>query len=148
MEEVIIRPMTIKDLSDVMVVEYQSFSSPWSKQDLLIDLTKNHFSHYIVMEKNQRVIGYCGAWIVLDSAQITNIAILPEERGHKYGERLFQYMLNDVKERGATELTLEVRVSNTVAQNMYKKFGMVPVGVRENYYKDNGEDALLMWVKL
>lgn len=99
MEEVIIRPMTIKDLSDVMVVEYQSFSSPWSKQDLLIDLTKNHFSHYIVMEKNQRVIGYCGAWIVLDSAQITNIAILPEERGHKYGERLFQYMLNDVKEK-------------------------------------------------
>ncbi|MGM8216730.1 ribosomal protein S18-alanine N-acetyltransferase [Bacillaceae bacterium W0354] len=148
MGEVIIRDMTIDDLPEVMVVEYQSFSSPWTKRDFIFDLLKNQFSHYIVLEKDGQVVGYCGVWVVLEAAQITNIAILPEQRGHKYGEQLFRRMLQVAEKKGATELSLEVRESNIVAQNMYKKFGMKVVGKRERYYKDDGEDALVMWVRI
>src|SRR5690606_25175886 len=107
-----------------------------------------HFAEYFVIEDNEQIFGYCGLWVIVDQAQITNIAILPKYRGKKYGELLFTYVLAKAKEKGAKELTLEVRVSNIVAQKLYKKYGLVPVGVRKNYYVDNQEDALLMWVKL
>ncbi|SRR5690625_576899 len=148
MSEIKIRAMGIEDLSDVMVVELTSFTSPWNKRDILFDLLKNNFAHYLVLEKDGKVIGYCGVWVVLETAQITNIAILPEERGQKYGEKLFEAVIQLSKEKGATELSLEVRKSNKVAQNMYKKFGLEEVGIREQYYKDDGEDAIVMWVKL
>ncbi|WP_188207153.1 ribosomal protein S18-alanine N-acetyltransferase [Alkalibacillus aidingensis] len=147
MSEIKVRPMVIGDIEDVMVVELTSFKSPWQKQDFIFDLLKNKFSYYLVLENNQKVVGYCGVWIVVDSAQITNIAIHPDERGHKYGEYLFKETLKLAKFEGAQELTLEVRESNQVAQKMYQKFGLEVVGRREKYYKDQ-EDALVMWVKL
>ncbi|PKR76534.1 ribosomal-protein-alanine N-acetyltransferase [Halalkalibacillus sediminis] len=140
--------MTVEDLDEIFEIETASFRSPWKKKDFFFDLTENLFSHYLVLEKEGRLIGYCGVWIVLESAQITNIAILPEERGHNYGEFLFDKVLELSKREGATELTLEVRESNLVAQNLYEKLGLKIVGRREKYYKNDGEDALVMWVKL
>ncbi len=147
-QETKVREMLIEDLPSVIVIENESFKTPWKKRDFLHDLLKNTFSHYLVIEKDKEVVGYCGIWIVLESAQITNIAISPKERGHQLGKKLFNEVLNHAREQGATELTLEVRESNVIAQNLYKHFGMKIVGKREGYYQDNGEDALVMWVKL
>ncbi|MDV2583499.1 ribosomal protein S18-alanine N-acetyltransferase [Alkalibacillus haloalkaliphilus] len=147
MNKTIIRKMELTDLDDVMNVELASFQSPWKREDFEFDLVKNRFSHYLVLEKDERVIAYCGVWIVMESAQITNIAVLPEERGHKYGEKLFVQVMKMTKRFDVDELTLEVRESNKVAQKMYEKFGLEIVGRRENYYPDQ-EDAYVMWVKL
>ena len=147
-KEAIVRRMTIEDLDQVMDVEYASFRSPWRKADILHDLINNPFSDYLVIEKGDRVIGYCGAWTVVEAAQITNIAIHPEERGQGYSVKLFQRMIKYLKLKEATELTLEVRKSNHVAQQLYERFGMKTVGVRKNYYQDDGEDAIVMWVEL
>lgn len=141
-----IRKMTTADLDIVHQVDIASFHAPWKKETYQAELTDNSHAHYFVIEADGVVIGYAGLWLVVDDAQITNIAILPKYRGYKIGEKLFGYVVQYAIEQGARRLSLEVRKSNEVAQNMYEKFGLVPGGIRKNYYPDNGEDAIVMWV--
>ncbi|WP_053217397.1 ribosomal protein S18-alanine N-acetyltransferase [Virgibacillus senegalensis] len=148
MTDTIIRQMRIEDINQVMQVEAASFGTPWTQDIFVNELIENPYAVYFVIEKAGTVIGYCGLWVIIDEAQITNIAILPQYRGKKYGQALFHYVINQAIALGAKQLSLEVRVSNIPAQNMYKKFGLVPGGIRKNYYTDNFEDALVMWVKL
>lgn len=144
----IIRPMTVDDVEAVMEVERASFPVAWDEDTFKKEAGENPYAYYYVIEKDGKVIGYCGLWLIIDEAHITNIAIHPEERGQKYGEQLFRHTCEQAIEFGAIQLSLEVRVSNTAAQHMYRKFGLVPGGIRKNYYTDNGEDALVMWVGL
>ncbi|QAS52434.1 ribosomal protein S18-alanine N-acetyltransferase [Halobacillus litoralis] len=144
----LIRRMTQEDVGAVMVVERASFAVPWTVETFRKEVDDNPYAFYYVIEKDGEIIGYCGLWLIIDEANITNIAIHPEHRGHKYGERLFQHTCKEAIEHGAIQLSLEVRVSNTAAQHMYRKFGLVPGGIRKRYYSDNGEDALVMWVGL
>nr|WP_163970898.1 ribosomal protein S18-alanine N-acetyltransferase [Oceanobacillus halotolerans] len=148
MAETIIRKMEIADIEQVMKVEEASFDSPWTKEMFYQELSENNHAHYLVLQMDKEVIGYVGLWIVLDDAQVTNIAIMPDYRGKGLGKMLFQYTLHYVINLGVKRLSLEVRVSNIVAQRMYRRFGLVPGGIRKNYYKDNQEDALVMWVNL
>ncbi|WP_164670262.1 ribosomal protein S18-alanine N-acetyltransferase [Virgibacillus doumboii] len=148
MGELVIREMDFSDLDGVMQVEQASFTSPWPREIITQELMHNQHAHYYVMELDGNIVGYSGVWLVLDDAQITNIAVMPSFRGHKLGEKLFLYTIEQVMKLGAKRLSLEVRVSNVVAQRMYRKFGLVPGGVRKNYYTDNQEDAIVMWVNL
>ncbi|SFB38084.1 ribosomal-protein-alanine N-acetyltransferase [Lentibacillus halodurans] len=148
MAELSIRKMGLSDIDAVMEVEKKSFMTPWPKDILLQELSHNQYAHYYVMLIDQQLIGYAGMWHVIDDAQITNIAINPDFRGRKWGETLFLYVLQQAVQMGTKRLSLEVRVSNIVAQRMYRKFGLVPGGVRKNYYADNQEDAIVMWVNL
>lgn len=144
----IIRKMLETDLEQVMNVEQHSFPTPWPEEIFRQEITQNQHAHYFVVELNEEIIGYAGTWIVADDAQITNIAILPTFRGRKVGQQLFAHVLQYAMQMGVSRLSLEVRVSNVVAQKMYRKFGLVPGGIRKNYYTDNLEDALVMWVNL
>lgn len=148
MVNLVIRKMNMEDLNAVHFVERSSFTQPWPKEIFYEEMVRNKHAHYHVVELDNEIIGYAGLWIVADDAQITNIAINPAYRGNKYGEKLFYYVLQYAITIGAKQLSLEVRVSNTVAQRMYRKFGLVPGGIRKNYYTDNQEDAIVMWVKL
>ncbi|GAC1431659.1 MAG: ribosomal protein S18-alanine N-acetyltransferase [Chloroflexota bacterium] len=91
--------------------------------------------------------GYAGLWLVMDEAHITTIAVRPEFRGRGFGELLLASMVEVALEIGGRWLTLEVRVSNEVAQNLYRKYGFRAAGVRHKYYSDNGEDAVIMWTE-
>lgn len=148
MSEPIIRFMNVEDIARVLVVEHDAFAVPWTENAFYNELTTNQFAKYVVMELDEKIIGYCGVWIVVDEAHITNIAIHSKYRGKGYGEMLFQSVIELSKMFGAQTMTLEVRVSNIPAQNLYKKLGFLPGGIRKNYYSDNGEDALVMWVNL
>ncbi|MRG87343.1 ribosomal protein S18-alanine N-acetyltransferase [Salinibacillus xinjiangensis] len=148
MNNLFIRPMREADLSQVMEIERVTFTTPWDLDAFETELHKNEFAHYYIIGQDERIFGYCGLWVVYEAAQITNIAILPEYRGNNYGDRLFAHVVKESTELNAKELSLEVRISNIVAQKLYRKYGMVPVGVRKNYYVDNQEDAIVMWVKL
>lgn len=143
-----IRRMTKDDVEAVTEVEKASFAVPWSGETFKKEMEDNPYAYYYVVEKADEIIGYCGLWLIIDEAHVTNIAIHPDHRGNKYGERLFRHTCNEAIKHGAIQLSLEVRVSNTAAQHMYRKFGMVPGGIRKRYYTDNGEDALVMWVGL
>jgi [ribosomal protein S18]-alanine N-acetyltransferase len=87
-------------------------------------------------------------WVIMDDAQITNIAVHPNFRGKRIGEALLRFAMQLSREMKAQRLSLEVRVSNHIAQSLYKKVGFEPGGIRKNYYTDNQEDALVMWVNL
>lgn len=142
------RLMKLSDIDDILVIERSSFATPWSRQAFFNELTSNQHAHYLVLEYNQKIVGYCGIWVVFDEAHITNIAVLPGYRGKKLGEALLQQVINFTKAMEAKTISLEVRVSNNIAQNLYKKYGFQNGGIRKNYYVDNQEDALVMWVKL
>lgn len=93
----------------------------------------------------RNIAGYAGLWLMTDEAHITTIAVDPDYQGHGIGELLLIGLIDRAKQIGARWLTLEVRVSNHVAQALYRKYTFKEMGVRRKYYSDNGEDALVMW---
>lgn len=149
MEEIYkIRYMVQEDIDDVLIVENNSFATPWSRTAFVNEIVNNKFAHYLVLEHKDEIIGYCGLWVIVDEAHITNIAIHPNFRGLKLGEQLLIHAIEVARTLGAIKMTLEVRVSNHIAQSLYGKLGFEPGGIRKNYYTDNQEDALVMWVGL
>lgn len=142
------RAMVEKDIDQIVKIENESFTTPWSRESFENELKKNQFALYTVLEDEDEVFGYCGVWIIVDEAHITNIALLPKYRGKKLGEALLRKVMESAREKGAKTMTLEVRVTNDIAQSLYRKLGFQNGGIRKNYYTDNQEDALVMWVNL
>jgi ribosomal-protein-alanine N-acetyltransferase len=93
------------------------------------------------------IIGYGGLWLTVEDAHVTTIAVDPQYRGLGVGELLLNGLIDAAYELRAKMLTLEVRISNSVAQRLYVKYGFQPAGTRPRYYTDNGEDALIMWTE-
>lgn len=142
------RTMTLDDIPDIMVIEHESFTLPWSEEAFRNEMTSNHFARYLVMEYDGIPIGYAGMWTILDEAHITNIAVRQAYRGRSLGEKLLREMMVWADELGMSRMTLEVRISNHVAQSLYEKMGFQSVGIRKGYYSDNQEDAMIMWCEL
>ncbi|WP_433746645.1 ribosomal protein S18-alanine N-acetyltransferase [Falsibacillus pallidus] len=147
-DRILYRFMAVDDLEDVLKVEHESFTIPWSREAFYNEIENNQFAFYLVAELEGRIAGYCGVWLVLDEAHITNVAVLPDFRGKGIGLTLMEKMLKLAQEHGAKTATLEVRVSNLPAQSMYRKLGFQEGGIRKRYYTDNQEDALIMWVTI
>ena len=141
--DIVIEEMTSSDIDGIYEVEVSSFSKPWSKRSFEKELT-NSVATYLVAKIDNRLIGYIGVWQVLDEGHITNVAVHKDYRGKKIGNKLVRDMVMLCEEKGITAMTLEVRVSNVVAQNLYKKYGFKSVGIRKGYYEDK-EDAMIMW---
>ncbi len=95
--------------------------------------------------ESPHIAGFAGMWIIFDEAHITTIGVDPAYRGRGFGELLLLALFDEAIRRGANWLTLEVRVSNEVAQALYRKYGFEIHGTRRRYYSDNGEDAYIMW---
>lgn len=148
MDQVTFRRMTLKDLDQIMALEKVSFTAPWSRNAFTGELTDNHFARYLVMQLGDEIIGYGGMWIIIDEAHVTNVAVSPLYRGRKLGERLLRFMMAVASTEGARKMTLEVRVSNFSAKNLYHKLGFVEAGLRKGYYTDNREDAIIMWADI
>ena len=144
---IIIRPMIIDDVDEVYIVEEDCFVDPWSKDSIRKEL-KNNLARYLVAQLDNKIVGYVGVWFVVDEGHITNVAVHSDYRGKKIGDRLVKEMVELCKENKLVAMTLEVRTSNTVAQNLYRKYGFKMGGIRKEYYSDNKEDAIIMWNQL
>ena len=144
MSEPVIRRMRREDLDAIAAIEAATFARPWSRDSFRRELEENRVARYLVAELDGRVIGYAGAWIVMDESHITNIAVEEGFRGQGIGKRLTAALLQYLSNLGASYATLEVRVSNERAIRMYQSLGFVSAGKRKRYYDDNGEDAWLM----
>ena len=143
MSETVIRRMTLADVDGVHAIEEATFPRPWTREDFVKEMTQNACARYLVAEQAGEIVGFAGAWIVLDEAHITNIAVTRTQRGQGIGKALTQGLLQYAANLGVVYATLEVRRSNTVAQGLYKGLGFVYVGLRKRYYEDNGEDAFI-----
>ena len=115
------------------------------RRGLLASMLPGLFRSQPETDSPYRVVGYGGVWVTLDEGHITTIASAPDVRGRGVGELLLNGLIDAARDLGANVLTLEVRVSNVVAQNLYLKYGFEAKGTRRHYYTDNNEDALIMW---
>lgn len=142
---IIVRKMQKKDIERVYEIERVCFRSPWSKASLQGEL-KNNLAHYLVLENEDGIImAYGGMWILFDEAHITNIAVFPDYRGRGLSKLLMLHLMKEASAHDATQMTLEVREHNMVAQHLYLSLDFAEQGRRKRYYTDSGEDALLMW---
>ncbi|ULO06635.1 ribosomal protein S18-alanine N-acetyltransferase [Paenibacillus sp. 19GGS1-52] len=146
--EPIFRLMKVEDIPEILVIEREAFTMPWTEEAFRNELTHNHFAKYMVMELSNHIIGYAGMWAIVDEAHVTNIALLEAYRGRKWGDRLLDELMKTAAFLGMISITLEVRASNEIAQNLYRKKGFRSAGTRKGYYSDNREDALIMWADL
>lgn len=137
--------MDVSNIDDVIVIENLSFKTPWTYDAFLAELTENKCARYKVLMIGNKVVAYGGMWILLDEAHITNIAVHPEYRGIGLGNAILEQLIIEAKQNNISAMTLEVRMSNTTAINLYKKYGFIEEAVRKKYYQDTGEDAIIMW---
>lgn len=139
-----IRKAKISDLDAIKEIEDESFINPFTKEDLLYEISQNPVSNFLVLEKDGLVVGFIDYWVTFDSATIDQIAVKKSDRNQGFAKILLEKSINDLKELGEVSfLTLEVRTSNEPAINLYKSFGFQKVTIKEKYY-DDGEDAIYM----
>ncbi len=143
--EVHIVPMRRRHLRAVVRIEGQVYPRPWSHSLFASEIALRSSRAYFVARVGRDVVGYAGVMMSLTDGHVTTIAVDPAWHRHGIGMRLLLALAREGIERGATALTLEVRLSNRGAQELYKRFGFTAVGVRKGYYQDTGEDALVMW---
>ncbi len=141
-----IQPMRRRHVKRVQPIERAVHVKPWSPGVFQseIDLVAKGERYYVVLVGEGELLGYAGLMFVSDEAHITNIAIDPAFQRRGLARLLLVHLATEAIERGCQALTLEVRVSNTAAQGLYREFGFAPAGVRQRYY-ENTEDALVMW---
>jgi ribosomal-protein-alanine N-acetyltransferase len=138
--------MEMADLDDVMEIERASFSLPWSRWMFERELMGKTHSRFLVARVKDEIAGYIGFWMVLEEIHIVTIAVRSDCRRRGIGSILMLEALNAAVRLGAQRATLEVRVTNLPAQELYKKLGFIKVAIRKRFYSDTGEDAYVMWL--
>jgi ribosomal-protein-alanine N-acetyltransferase len=168
-----LRHMDLDDVEQVVAIDRQSFSAPWSARSYAYEVSESSYSYMLVLaqtveapvegwrrwlhvlsgddelkQTEQRILGYGGLWNIMDEAHISTIATHPDERGKGYGELLLAAMIKRSITLQAGYIVLEVRVSNERAQNLYHKYEFEVVAVKKNYYRDDREDAYDMRLEM
>lgn len=143
--DVTIGPMRRRHLRSVLRIEQQVYPRPWSMGLFMGELGIKGSRVYVVARVGASVVGYGGLMLVADDGHVTTLAVDPTWHRHKLGTRLLHTLATAAIERGAKNLTLEVRASNRGAQDLYRAFGFVPAGIRKGYYAETKEDAIVMW---
>ncbi|MGH9067005.1 MAG: ribosomal protein S18-alanine N-acetyltransferase [Acidimicrobiales bacterium] len=137
-------PMRRRHLRSVLRIEAQVYARPWSLGLFVSELALRSARAYHVAKVGGTVVGYAGLMLTGEEAHVTTIAVDPAWHRRQVATRLLLQMAHLARDREASLLTLEVRVSNDGAQALYRRFGFKPVGVRRNYYTETNEDALIM----
>ena len=159
----VVGPMTLADVDQVMQIERVSFSAPWSARAYRYEITENSHSTMRVVRPKPRwhsplglalqrlvgnvpgpVLGYAGAWHLVDELHVSTIAVHPDWRRRGLGELLLLSLVDRGLELGVRRATLEVRASNLAAQALYRKYGFETLSMQKAYYSDNNEDAYIM----
>jgi [ribosomal protein S18]-alanine N-acetyltransferase len=140
-------PLRRRHLKSVLRIEGQVYPRPWSFSLYMSELAMRGSRHYVAARVGGRVVGYAGVMFSLDEAHVTTIAVDPAWHRHRIATRLLINLTRAALSHGARHMTLEVRMSNTPAQAMYRRFGYETEGVRKHYYAESKEDALIMWAR-
>jgi len=147
MNEGTIREMREDDIRQIMNIENESFSTPWTEAAFLAEIYKL-YSLSRVLIIGDRLVGYLCMNIILDEGHILNLAVHPDFRRRGLATRLINEALAELKKKGCRFIYLEVRGSNTAAKQFYVQFGFRDAGLRKKYYTSPVEDAVLMMRQL
>lgn len=137
-------PLAESHLPEILLIEKQTNSAPWSEVSFRNELD-HPYGVFRVALASGKVVGYGGVWLVIDEIHITTIAVDPAQQRQGIGRRLMEVLLEEGEKRGGTCSTLEVRAGNAAAIGLYEGLGFVRAALRKRYYPDNKEDAVVMW---
>lgn len=167
-----LRYMQYADIPQVVTIDREAFETPWSARSYAYEVGESSYSHMVVLERSdprpvngwrklvrsfngggasdtqREVISYGGLWRIMEEAHISTIATRSDQRGQGFGEVVLVGMMQRAISLGAEYIVLEVRVSNRVAQNLYKKYEFYIADTKPRYYRDNNEDAYDMRLSL
>lgn len=138
-----IREMQFDDLEQVMEIENENFSRPWTETGFFTFLIRQD-TLFLVAEKEDEIVGYCGVVMVQEEGDITNVSVKKEEQNQGIGKLLISKLIEETSAMDIEKLFLEVRESNERAIHVYETAGFVQNGCRKNYYEDPVENAVLM----
>lgn len=143
MPELVFRRIESRDLDHIVAIEQEAFPEPWTRGMFCQEISSAMSRFYVAM-LGETLVGYVGYWQVVDEAHITSVTVRKDYRGRGFGRALTDHIIRVAAKEGLTRATLEVRVTNLVAQNLYKSLGFRKTGIRKGYYKKTNEDAIIM----
>lgn len=138
-------PMRRRHLRGVVDHERAVYAKPWTIGLFLSELARPETRSYIIARAGAVLVGHAGVLFIADEGHLTTVVVAPDWQRHHVATRMLLYQFDHAIARGIDALTLEVRVHNTGARELYRRFGFVPAGIRKGYYAETGEDALIMW---
>jgi [ribosomal protein S18]-alanine N-acetyltransferase len=138
-------PMRRRHLRSVLRIETEVYPRPWTMSLFMSELGLRATRAYVVARVGRDVVGYAGLMLTGEDGHITTIAVDPAWHRQQVGTRLLLALVHEARARETLNLTLEVRISNRGAQELYRRFGFESVGVRKGYYAETNEDAMIMW---
>jgi ribosomal-protein-alanine N-acetyltransferase len=140
-------PLRRRHLRAVVRIEEDTYPRPWSPTLFLSELAQRTSRRYTVAGIGPIVVGYSGLMVVEDEGHVTTLTVDSGWHRRGIGTVLLLDLARAAPRLGVRHLTLEVRVGNAAARELYHRFGFAPVGVRKNYYSETGEDAIVMWAR-
>ncbi len=148
MEQVKVVKMTPKDVDEVFHIEELIHPKHhWSKESFYNELANNLASYYCIKNEKNKILAYIGFWQIIEEAHITSLAVHPDFRRMQLAQALLIKTIDDCYKNMIKYITLEVRESNFEAISLYEKFLFESIGMRKNYYQDNGENAVIMFTQ-
>lgn len=142
-----IENMALGDMEQIVELEKQCFSVPWTYKDFE-DTLKYENVVFLVAKENEQIVGYGGLYMSMDQGDIANIAVAPSYRRKGIADLLMKELFEEAKNKSVADIFLEVRESNQAAINLYKKYGFEQIGIRKAYYTNPTENGLLMMAKV
>ena len=142
-----IEPVTsVEQIDDVMSIEHESFTNPWTREMHLAEREHRGIAFcYVARDAAGDAVGFCSFWRVADELHINNLAVRQAMRRRGIASALLRHVLAEGAKLGATRAMLEVRRSNEAARILYERFGFTVASVRQSYYTNPVEDALVLW---
>jgi [ribosomal protein S18]-alanine N-acetyltransferase len=143
-----LRSLTTNDLSAILELDQACFGGLWTMEGYQreLDSPNSELLGLFSPLSDIKLVGMGCFWSILDEAHITILGVHPQYHRQGLGQALLYALLKTACDRGLERATLEVRASNVAAISLYQKFGFKTAGRRRRYYKDNGEDALILWL--
>jgi ribosomal-protein-alanine N-acetyltransferase len=146
MKKLATRAMEPADVPAVAELERSIFGDPWPEAAFIreIDEVRTSWPRVAVDNETGEIVAYLVGWFIADEAHLANIAVAPGSRRQGLAQQLVDELIEEGQKRDSRFVLLEVRRSNRAARAFYGKNGFYPVTVRSRYYRDNGEDAIVM----
>lgn len=143
-----LRKMELADLSAVLEIERITLHARWNEDQFRYELEGNDYAFLYVIEMDNKIVGFIDYWITFDTCQLANIAVLPAYQHRGYARTMMDQMFQAANAAGCENITLEVRKSNSIAQQFYQAYEFIEINIRKQYYGDNNEDAIVMMCAL
>ena len=140
-----LRRLELSDLDGIERIEQASYPTPWSRSMFTSELAKPSSHSLAAVSPAGELVGYLILSRYVDAWHVMNVAVAPDHRRHGIASAMLERLFDVTRDDARRGYTLEVRVSNAAAIQLYERFDFKPCGVRRGYYTDNREDALIMW---